>query len=883
MHLSSRSCSYLHCSWETAEDIEAIDTLGRHKLSKYLSSSSSKKQEGEEVEYFNPEYVIVQRIIGSSSSNSILRNCKSAEETKELISSIASNGGPLDAEKSALYLIKGRGLTYADCSWERLDEISDASDEIFKFWQRESRRTEQREVNTSLPPDLHKVIRSRCLSDSRVSQASQLRDYQVEGVEWLLKSRVQRQPCVLNDESGLGKSVQALAYIRMLHELRLSRPHEPVLVLMSSYLLNHWQNQADRWISDLNTIVYHGREKDREIARLTEFYYKDSRDDKLCKFDVILTTFETASRELDLLRSLNLSAIIFDEAHKFRNSSSKPFLQLMRLRANHVIMLSNNSTGMYKPENLWPLLHLGDHDKFVKLEEDKEFIDSLKSEVGPGGAIKSRLILRRSRLQPEVRASLPVVNTFNLPVPLTELQRKVSTALFELFSSRLTGAVAFTDPERHSLVNELIYCAAHPSLVQMPTKYASDPDLMMFESSSKIRILNALLPALVEQKKKVVLCSQFISMLDVMESYLRQRGTIFERIDSSMKLPDKAIVSERFNHKSFDRSLLLLSFEPGSTQGVDLSVADTVILYDGDPRSDVTWLSTHYKVGMQHSVVVFRLLCLDSVELAIIKELRGEVDAQQSRLTEDDEIGPPRAIATNVFRGKPAQLDSVLRTSAYLTFSTARYPTYDSNALNQYIQQMLTAGSTPTLETILRPLDEFDDKDPGNSFWHGPSNSFVQESMGPNLRNTRKKRLRDTESDGDASGMRSITSAVDVIESKDYETVFQDQGSKPNKGDRSNEEFGKSKGGGQRINGDGMRIKNELFEWGTRSRDKATSCLITFGFGRWHRIIAESGLRGLSLSEIENFGKAYILQCGLAAAEVADPKGETDFVKVNII
>ena len=825
----------------------------------------------------------MQRIIGSSVSNSILRNCKGAEEVKNVIASDIEYRGPLDPENSALYLVKWRGLSYSDCSWERLDEIYDAYAEVYKFWQREIRRIEDVEVNIELPSDLAAVIRSRCVSDPKGGRPYLLRDYQVEGVEWLLQSRVQQQPCVLNDESGLGKSVQALAYIRMVHELRLRLPHEPVLVLMSSYLLNHWQNQADRWLGDLNTIVYHGREKDREITRVTEFYFKDPRMDNICKFDVIMTTFETASRELELFQSLNLSAIIFDEAHKFRNSSAKPFLQLMRLRANHIIMLSNYSTGMYKPENLWPLLHLGDHDRFVRPEEDNDYVDSLKTEVGPGGSVRSRLILRRSRQQPEVRASLPAVSTFNLPVPLTELQRKVSAALFELFSSRLTGVVAFSDPERHSLVNELIYCAGHPSLVQMPTAYASDQDLMMFESSSKIRVLNALLPALVEQRKKVVLCSQFISVLDVLESYLKQRSIIYERIDSSMKLPDKTAVSERFNHRSFDRSILLLSFEPGSTQGVDLSVGDTVILYDGDPRNDISWLSTHYKVGMQHSVVVFRLLCLDSVEMAIIKELRGEVEALQSRSLEEEEHAPPRAIATNVFKGKPAQLDSVLRTTAYLTFSKTRFPIYDNDALNQYIQKMLTAGSTPTLEGILRPLDEFDYENTGEIVISEPSGTPTHETNdGPNLRSSRRKRSREVESSVELLHLESNkAAAIDVIESKESESTARELGSKSReRGGKNHEEGPKLKGDGMKAKGDSGKMKGEGFEWGTRNRDRVISCLTIFGFGRWTRIMAECGLRGLTLGELENFGKAYILQCGLAVAESPDPRGESEFVKV---
>ena len=836
----------------------------------------------EETEYFNPEYVIVQRIIGSSASSSILRNCRTAEEVRGMIASDIGRRGPLDPENSALYLVKWRGLAYSDCSWERLDEIYDAYAEIHKFWLRESRGIEDREVNTELPPDLPAVIRTHCISDPKGGgRPSLLRDYQVEGVEWLLQSRLQQQPCVLNDESGLGKSVQALAYIRMVHELRLRPPHEPVLVLMSSYLLSHWQNQAERWLGELNTIVYHGREKDREITRITEFYFKDPRMDQMCKFDVIMTTFETASRELELFQSLSLSAIIFDEAHKFRNSSAKPFLQLMRLRASHVIMLSNYSTGMYKPENLWPLLQLGDHDRLVRPEEDKDFIDSLKTEVGPGGSIRSRLTLRRTRQQPEVRASLPAVNTFNLPVPLTELQRKVSAALFELFSSRLTGVVAFTDPERHSLVNELIYCAGHPSLVQMPTSHAADPDLMMFESSSKIRVLNALLPALVEQRKKVVLCSQFISVLDVLESYLKQRATIYERIDSSMKLPDKTVVSERFNHRCFDRSLLLLSFEPGSTQGVDLSVADTVILYDGDPRNDLSWLSAHYKIGMQHAVVVFRLLCLDSVEMAIIKELRGEVDALQSRSAEEEEHVPLRVIATNVFKGKPAQLDSVLRTTAYLTFSKTRFPIYDSDALNQYIQKMLIAGSTPSMESILRPLDEFDEENARDLVMGEHSGAVAPEtSEGPNLRSSRRKRSRETEFTPDNLHLEiNKSTPIDAIESKDNEPTAKDLVSKAReRGGKTHEEGAKSKG-----KADGGKGKGEGFEWGTRNRDRVVSCLTMFGFGRWNRIMAECGLRGLTLTEVENFGKAYILQCGLAAAETPDPRGESDFVKVSAL
>jgi hypothetical protein len=70
------------------------------------------------------------------------------------------------------------------------------------------------------------------------------------------------------------------------------------------------------------------------------------------------------------------------------------------------------------------------------------------------------------------------------------------------------------------------------------------------------------------------------------------------------------------------------------------------------------------------------------------------------------------------------------------------------------------------------------------------------------------------------------------------------------------------------------------FDWGLRSRDRVISCMLAFGFGRWPRIISESGLRGLSSENVENFGKSYILQCGIAADGKAD-RADSNFVKVR--
>jgi hypothetical protein len=157
---------------------------------------------------------------------------------------------------------------------------------------------------------------------------NRLRDYQVDGVNWLASTWYKKQGCILADEMGLGKTVQIVCYIE--HLFRAEKIHRPFLVVVPLSTVEHWRREFEGW-TDIVCCVYHDRQRIwRDVMREYEWYYEDKpHTPEFLKFDVLVTTYDTLIGDFDVVSQIPFRVAVVDEAHRLRNQKGK-LLECMR-------------------------------------------------------------------------------------------------------------------------------------------------------------------------------------------------------------------------------------------------------------------------------------------------------------------------------------------------------------------------------------------------------------------------------------------------------------------------------------------------------------------------------------------------------------------------
>jgi len=245
-----KGLSYLHASWERKDDLDQVDPNAKLKLKRFLQTpqapgilgeisnkDETKDDEEEEVEsnpvdedeiqYFSPDMIEVQRIISCDTPTvfhakarkpgDLLKAKGSSSSRKRKTASLDSSDEEEDTAKDVKYLVKWTGLSYDECSWERWEDIKPFYREVWLFWQIQKppklpivipafpSLQEYRKLEKSPAFGISNILIDE--DDNQISNGLRLRDYQLEGVNWLLWNWWHKRPCILADEMGLGKKI----------------------------------------------------------------------------------------------------------------------------------------------------------------------------------------------------------------------------------------------------------------------------------------------------------------------------------------------------------------------------------------------------------------------------------------------------------------------------------------------------------------------------------------------------------------------------------------------------------------------------------------------------------------------------------------------------
>jgi chromodomain-helicase-DNA-binding protein 7 len=273
-------------------------------------------------------------------------------------------------------------------------------------------------------------------------------------------------------------------------------------------------------------------------------------------------------------------------------------------------------------QELWALLNFADSSKFGNLEDFMKKFGDLKDvkQVAKLHETLKPYLLRR--IKEDVLKSLPPKEEIIVEVALTSIQKRFYRAIYERNTSFLyKGLKASNQPSLMNVMMELRKCCNHPYLVKgveervlgelSPEEKADEGILLrkLIESSGKLVLLDKLLPRLYSEGHKVLIFSQMVRVLNLLEDFLKFRGYAFERLDGSTRSSDRKDAVERFCTPSANKFVMLLSTKAGGL-GLNLTAADTVIIFDSDwnPMNDLQSQARAHRIGQTKAVMVYRLL-----------------------------------------------------------------------------------------------------------------------------------------------------------------------------------------------------------------------------------------------------------------------------------
>jgi len=539
------------------------------------------------------------------------------------------------------YLVKWKSQGFEDTTWELFEDIQhaksiDAHLEFFRLRNSEEWRISRAQLGTDDPS---------YKSSMEFKNARKLRSYQVEAVDWLCFNFKMGRNSILADEMGLGKTCQTVCYM---HRLRNAcNVSGPFLVVAPLATLPHWQREFEAW-SDFNCITYHGSSEGRDLIRNREFFW-DKVKKGPPKFDVIVTNYETVLRDVSHLKGFKWSLLAVDEAHRLKNRDSS---LTACLRENFTfgskLLLTGTPIQNSLPE-LWTLLNFINPRDFPSLEKfDSNFGAMTTAEEMDKFHDRLRPFMLR-RIKSEVEP-LPDRDDTLIEVELTTMQKRFYRAIYEKNTEYLLAGVE--KGARISLNNvamELRKCCCHPYLIDgveskiladdpPPPTSSPEHDLHIFsklvQASGKMLLLDKLLPKLKQEGHRVLIFSQMTRMLDILEDYLLYRQYSFERIDGSVRGVDRQFAIDRFSNTTSQSFCFLLSTR-GCGQGINLTAADTVIMYDGDwnPQNDVQALARCHRIGQTKKVMVYRLITRKTYEFTMFQRASMKLGLDHAVMT----------------------------------------------------------------------------------------------------------------------------------------------------------------------------------------------------------------------------------------------------------
>lgn len=428
---------------------------------------------------------------------------------------------------------------------------------------------------------------------------AELRSYQLQGLAWLQSLRELGAGGVLGDDMGLGKTLQTLAHL--LTEKNAGRLDRPALVVMPTSLIPNWQDEAMRFAPELRVLALHGPNRKKDFERLGDF-------------DLLLTTYALLPRDLAAWKVQPLHLLVLDEAQNIKTPTSKAAQAVRQLEARQRLCLSGTPLENHLGE-LWSLFHflmpgwLGDAKQFardyrtpIEKRGDTERLAHLNGRIRP-------FLLRRTK--ESVATELPAKTEIVQRVELSEGQRDLYETVRLAMDQKVRAEIQDKGMARSQMVILEALLKLRQTCCDLRLVEHERTRPLRGSTSGKLDSLMEMLVELFAEGRKVLLFSQFTSMLELIEAELQQRGIDYLILTGSTR--DRRTPVKRF--QDGEVPLFLISLKAGGT-GLNLTAADTVIHYDPwwNPAAERQATDRAYRIGQDKPVFVYKLIARGTVE-----------------------------------------------------------------------------------------------------------------------------------------------------------------------------------------------------------------------------------------------------------------------------
>jgi len=457
--------------------------------------------------------------------------------------------------------------------------------------------------------------------------------HQVEGLEWLASLWTNNLHGILADEMGLGKTIQSISL--MLHIKECQGNPGPHLIVAPKSVIANWQEEFEKFAPCFNVHTLVAEQDERVVLRALQ---KDINEGKAV---ACVTNYEQVYRN-EFLTQTNWQLIVVDEGHRLKNPDTVIHGAMAKLTCRMRLLLTGTPLQNSLNE-LWALLHYLLPDLFTNMMDFKawfakpfagveglnEFTIRLEPEqeqevIQQMHALLSPFLLQR--LKSEVLADrLPERKELTIRVALSAWQQKAYKELENKTIKLIGDDDSVSSEQVANALMQLRKIVLHPYLFQ--ETYALDSNI--YRTSGKLEALDRMLQKLLGSGHKILIFSQFTSILDILENFLRWKEVEHVRLDGQVKHELRKERIKRFQ-EDLDLKVFLLSARAGSL-GLNLQAADTVILFDMDwnPQNDKQAIARVHRVGQTRECRVIRLVTDSAVERLMEQRCQEKLEMEK--------------------------------------------------------------------------------------------------------------------------------------------------------------------------------------------------------------------------------------------------------------
>ncbi len=429
-----------------------------------------------------------------------------------------------------------------------------------------------------------------------------LRPYQQQGVNWLQFLREYHFGGILADDMGLGKTIQTLAHLSI--EKKQGRLTKPSMIIAPTSVIYNWAAELEKFANVITYVLWHGDKRSENI-------------NKLKQVDLILTTYPLIVRDAKILLQQEYYFLILDEAQTIKNTQAKMTQIVQQFQAEYRLCLTGTPLENHLGE-LWSQFNflmpgfLGSQEKFTT-QYRTPIEKQMNTEVQAQLSLLIRPFMLR-RTKKEVIQELPDKTEIIQMVELTKEQRDLYETIRLSMNKKIQQAIDEKGLERSQIIIldallKLRQVCCHPKLLHME-------GIKDIKKSAKLDALLELISEMVEEGRKILLFSQFTSMLSLIEDELVSMQIKFVKLTGSTK--DRVTPINKFQQGNVP--VFLISLKAGGT-GLNLTTADTVIHFDPwwNPAAENQATDRAHRIGQKQAVFVYKFICKNTVEEKIIE------------------------------------------------------------------------------------------------------------------------------------------------------------------------------------------------------------------------------------------------------------------------